>query len=217
VIVPSRPAGIGRHPASGGDYELPHGDLDSILVAALERLALALDLLLRRTAREHDLKPLQVRLLVLLWHDGETRRRLRELARACGAETAAARTALADLESRGLVERPAEERDRRTVRLILTPVGRSLALAMSGWAGPVRGAVARTPAGPKEALVPVLVDWVEALHRARVLTVARVCPTCRFFARDVQGDSRAPHYCRLFEEALASSDLRVDCPEHQRL
>jgi DNA-binding MarR family transcriptional regulator len=191
--------------------------LDSRLVAALERLALALDVLLRRAAREHDLSPLQVRLLVRLRNEGGNRRRLRDLSRSCGVETAAVRNAIVDLEAKGLVESPSGEHDARTVRLILTRAGRSLALAVSDWAGPVTRAVAATPERPKEGLLPVLVDWVEALHRARVLTVARVCPTCRYFAPDIHPDSGAPHHCQLFEKALARYGLRVDCPEHQPL
>jgi DNA-binding MarR family transcriptional regulator len=139
------------------------------------------------------------------------------MARSCGSETARVRSALADLEARGLVERPSSEHDARTVRLILRPPGRSLAASLSAWARPVRRAVARTPVHTKEALLPVLVDWVADLYHARVLTVARVCPSCRFFARDVYPDSASPHCCQLFEAALADSNLRVDCPEHQTL
>jgi DNA-binding MarR family transcriptional regulator len=199
------------------DHGLPDVDLDSQIVEALDRLSLALGALRRRTARDHGLSPLQVRLLVLLQHDGDTRRRLRDMARSCGVETARVRSALADLEMRGLVERPSSERDVRTVRLILLPAGRSLAVALSAWAHPVRKAVGRTPAHTKEALLPVLVDWIADLCHARVLTAARVCPSCRFFARDVHSDSGSPHYCQLFEAALADSTLRVDCPEHQPL
>ena len=211
----SRPARAGRPPTGVVDHELPDVDLDSRVIEALERLSLALDVLRRRTAREHGLSPLQVRLLALLRHDGDTRRRLRDMARSCGVETAKVKSALADLEVKGLVERPSSERDVRTVRLILLPAGRSLAVALSAWDRPVRTAVARTRANTKEALLPVLVDWVAGLYRARVLTVARVCPTCRFFARDVHSDSSSPHHCQLFETALADSTLRVDCPEHQ--
>jgi hypothetical protein len=125
------------------------------------------------------------------------------------------RNAIADLESKGLVDRPQAERDLRTVRLALTPVGRSRALAVSAFADPLRRAIGRTNTHAKEALLPLLVDWVEALHRARILTVARVCPTCRFFARDVHPESDAPHHCQLFETALAASALRIDCPEHR--
>ena len=212
----ARVAGATRWP-TGVALELPEADLDRRVVAALDRLALALDLLLRRAAREHDLSPLQVRLLVRLREEGGSRRRLRDLSRSCGVESAAVRSAIADLEARRLVERPPGERDARTVRLVLTRAGRSLALAVSGWADAVSGAVAGTPVPPKQALMPVLVGWVEALHRARVLTVARVCPTCRYFAPDIHPDGEAPHHCQLFERALAGSALQVDCPQHQPL
>jgi DNA-binding MarR family transcriptional regulator len=215
VTPGSRAARPARRPSGVVDHELPEVDLDSRVVEALERLSLALGVLCRRAAREHGLSPLQVRLLLLLRHDGDTRRRLRDMARSCGAENARVRSALADLEARGLVERPQSERDVRTVRLILPPAGRALAAALSAWARPVRTAVARTRAATKEELLPVLVDWVAWLHRSRVLTVARVCPTCRYFARDVHSDSASPHRCQLFEAALADATLRVDCPEHE--
>jgi len=217
VTVHSRLAGTDRRPTRVVDIEFPDGDVDDRVVEALERFSLALDVLLRRTAREHDLSPLEVRLLVQLRRDGDARRRLRDLARTWGVQTAAVRNAIAGLEFKGLAEHPSDEPVVGTVRLVLTSAGRSLAQAVSAWADPMRKAISRTPASPKEALLPLLVDWVEALHRARILSVARVCLTCRFFAPDIHPDSGAPHHCQLFEKALADSELRVDCPEHQPL
>jgi DNA-binding MarR family transcriptional regulator len=191
--------------------------IEERLVAALERLALAIDLLLRRGAREHDMSPLQVHALVSLHREEGARRRLREMSREWGCSTAAVRQALEALLARGFAERPPGEHDARTIRLLLTPAGRSVGDSLSQWAEPLRRAVARTGPRTAEAVLPALVEWIAALHRAHVLPGARVCPTCRFFAANVHADAGSPHQCELFGVALGDADLRVDCPEHQPL
>lgn len=207
-------AGAGGRPASIEEPPDEAAALDRRLVAALDRLAVALDGLLRRTARDHGLTVLEVRVLSRLWPDGDARLRPRELAREWGVRTAEVRGAIAGLERSGRLERAAGERDGRSLRLLLTPDGRGLAATVSDWSGPLRHAIARRGVGPGEAVLPVLVDWVAALQRAHVLGAARVCPTCRFFAADVRS-GRVPHHCQLLELALADADLRVDCPAHE--
>jgi hypothetical protein len=45
--------------------------------------------------------------------------------------------------------------------------------------------------------------------------VARMCVSCRFFRPEAHPGEESPHHCALLDLALARSDLRVDCPEHE--
>ncbi|HEX2098039.1 MAG TPA: hypothetical protein VHF46_03175 [Rubrobacteraceae bacterium] len=60
-----------------------------------------------------------------------------------------------------------------------------------------------------------LMNFIASLQRAGIITVARICVTCRFFLRDEHLNSDSPHHCTLLAAPLAGSDLRVDCPEHE--
>jgi DNA-binding MarR family transcriptional regulator len=206
-----------REPATPSVFalEFQHGDIDSKLVAALERLGQALDVLARHAATTSGLSPIQLRLLVLLYHDPDPGRRAGALARRFGVTPATLSDALSALEAKSLVIRRPSPDDRRATVVSLTPAGRRLAARLSGWADPAREALPPAPAADRTRLLHFLMAWIEGLQRANIVTVARMCVTCRFFEEDAHPGSRLPHHCRLLDRPLAEADLRVDCAEHE--
>ena len=60
-----------------------------------------------------------------------------------------------------------------------------------------------------------LMRLIGTLQGSGVVTVARMCVTCRFFRRDVHPGSASPHHCGLLDVPLGVGDLRADCPEHE--
>jgi hypothetical protein len=60
-----------------------------------------------------------------------------------------------------------------------------------------------------------LMRLISALQGAGVITVARMCVSCRFFRPDTRPRSVSPHYCALLDLPLSGADLRTDCPEHE--
>jgi hypothetical protein len=60
-----------------------------------------------------------------------------------------------------------------------------------------------------------LMALIRSLQEAGVVTVARMCLTCRHFGRGEGPGADAPHYCHLLEEPLPEAELRLDCPEHE--
>lgn len=205
------------HPATSPVFalEFQHGDVDSKIVAAVERLGQALDVLAQRAATASGLSPIQLRLLVLLFHDPDPKRRAGDLARRFGVTPATLSDALAALEAKALVVRRRAPTDRRATLVSLTPAGRRLAARLSGWADPARDALPPVPAADRTRLLHFLTAWIERLHQADIVTVARMCRTCRFFVEDAHAGARLPHHCRLLDRPLAERDLRVDCADHQ--
>jgi hypothetical protein len=60
-----------------------------------------------------------------------------------------------------------------------------------------------------------LMDLIGSLQKSGLITVARMCVTCRFFRPDAHPGESSPHHCALLNVALSGSDLRADCPEHK--
>lgn len=197
------------------DPSSQHGDVDGKIVAALERISQVFRLLLREKAQEHGLSPIQAQFLIyLLYHDVELRR-VGQLAREFGLTPATVSDAVASLESKGFVEREPWPEDRRVLTLRLTPKGRRVAADLSTWADAVREHLEGFSSLEKEGLMHSLMRLIGSLQRSGVITVARMCVTCRFFRRDAHPGGGAPHHCGLLDVPLAVSDLRVDCPEHE--
>ena len=192
-----------------------HDDADARIVATLERLSQVFRVRLGEEARHRNLSPIQAQFLIhLLNHDVELRR-VSQLAREFDLTQATVSDAVASLETKGFVRREQWPEDRRVVTLRLTPDGEKLAAALSRWADPIKHHLERFPPRERETVMRFLIELTGSLQRSGLITVARMCVTCRFFQRDVHPGNASPHHCGLLNVPLGSSNLRVDCPEHK--
>jgi DNA-binding MarR family transcriptional regulator len=192
-----------------------HGDVDKKVVAALERLSHAFRVLLQEEAQRQDLSPIQARFLVHLLHHGDDLRRVGRLAAEFGLSRATVSDAVGTLEAKGLVRREPWPLDGRVATLRLTAEGKEVAVELSGWANVVEEQLASFSPGEKEAVMRFLMRLISALQGAGVITVARMCVSCRFFRPDANPRSVSPHHCALLDLPLSGVDLRTDCPEHE--
>ncbi|HWP48427.1 MAG TPA: MarR family transcriptional regulator [Candidatus Limnocylindrales bacterium] len=197
-----------------------HRETDSKIVAALERLSQAFRILLWEQAKEHDLSPIQIQFLVyLLYHQQERvfLCRVSQLAREFDLTQATVSDAVKSLEEKNLVYREPYPGDKRIFTLRLTPQGKQLALKLSTWANVIKENVAQFCPKEQEIVLKFLMQLIASLQRAGIITISRMCITCRFFQPDAHPGTDSPHHCRLIDKPLANSELRIDCPEHEPL
>jgi DNA-binding MarR family transcriptional regulator len=184
------------------------GALDARLAAALERVAQAVRVMRWDAAHAHGLSPAQLSVLVILAQAPARRRRVSALAAELDLTAPTVSDAVAALRRKGLVSSaPAGGRGQV---LDLTEDGRRLLGDVARWDGPLLAAVASLPTAVKESALVAMLEVVADLQRSGVITVARMCTTCRFFRRT--GD--VPR-CGLVGAPLPPAALRVDCPEHE--
>jgi DNA-binding MarR family transcriptional regulator len=192
-----------------------HGDVNKKVVAALERLSQAFRVLLQEESQRQSLSPIQARFLVHLLHHGDELGRVGRLAEEFGLSRATVSEAVRTLETKGLVRREPWPRDGRVATLRLTAEGEEVAAGLSGWADVVEEQLESFALGEKEEVMRFLMRLIFALQGAGVITVARMCVSCRFFRPDTRPKSVSPHYCALLDLPLSGADLRTDCPEHE--
>ena len=192
-----------------------HGDVDKKIVAALERPSQAFRVLLQEEAQRQSLSPIQARLLVHLLHHSDELGRVGRLAAEFGLSRATVSDAVGTLEAKGLVYREPWLRDRRVATLRLTAEGKEVAAGLSGWADVVEEQLGSFAPGEKEAVMRFLMRLISELQGAGVITVARMCVSCRYFSPDAHPRSASPHHCALLDLPLSGADLRTDCPEHE--
>jgi DNA-binding MarR family transcriptional regulator len=197
------------------DPSAQHDDVDARIVAALERLSQVFRVQLREEARRRNLSPIQAQFLICLLHHDVELRRVSQLAREFDLTQATVSDAVASLKTKGLLRREQWPDDRRVVTLRLTPDGEELASGLSRWADPIREHVEGFSPGERETVMRFLIELAGSLQRSGLITVARMCVTCRFFRRDVHPGGDSPHHCGLLDVPLGGSNLRVDCPEHE--
>jgi DNA-binding MarR family transcriptional regulator len=190
-------------------------DLDEKLIAALERLAHVLRTLLWEEAVQSRLSPIQIQTLLYLTSHSEELCRVGQLAQEFGLTPATMSDAVASLEAKGLLTRKPSQADRRAQTLRLTVKGERHAEKLSRWSDALQEQLQNFSLEEKEHTLKFLLKLIESLYRAGVITVARICLTCRFFRPYAHPNSQAPHHCALLDKLLAEGDLRVDCPEHE--
>jgi DNA-binding MarR family transcriptional regulator len=197
---------------------LPPGarDLDTKLVAALERVGQALRVELRERAAQQGLTPTQAQIVLRLGSERPGRRRVGALAAALDVRQPTISDAVAALERKRLVERRPDVADARAATLRLTPRGLAVADGLGGWDERARAELRRLPDEARRRSLSLLLDLIAGLQRAGVVGVARTCPTCRFFRFEERPGATKPHRCALLEVALGPGDLRLDCTEHEQ-
>ena len=199
-------------------HGLPPGsrDLDTKLVAALERVGQALRGELRERAMDEGLSPTQAQIVLSLAAERPTRRRVGALAAALDVRQPTISDAVAALERKGLLERRPDAGDARAATLALTAQGRAVSDQLGAWDERARAELGRLPRQARQASLTLLLDLIAALQAAGVVGVARTCPTCRFFRFQARPGAARPHRCALLDMPLGPSDLRLDCPEHEQ-
>ena len=192
-----------------------HQDVDSKITAALERLSQAFKALLWEKNKTNNLSPIQIQLLVhLLFHD-KKQMTIGLLAKEFKLTAATISDAITSMEKKKLVARQKSSKDRRIVSIRLTEEGREGANKLSDWANIIQLNLTEFDPEKKIVVMQFLMELIESLQKAGVISVARMCVTCKNFKAGA--DAQTPHYCNLMDKPLASSELRLDCPDHEIL
>lgn len=183
--------------------------IDHKLLDALERLGEAMRTLKEEAAREYGLTPLQVRVLLHLMERRSEEPSSSELARDFGLTRATTGEVIKTLMEKGLLERDRSTRDRRRYALRLTKQGDKLSQRVSGYTEALEAPLADMEKGEKEALLHSTLSIIHGLIRQGVVSVQRMCYTCRFYRQ-----SKGEGYCELLD--LIMDEPRVDCRTHEK-
>ncbi len=189
-------------------------DLDSKIVVALERLSEAFRVALWQESKGLGLSPIQIQILVFLFFHRDERRKVSYLAREFNLTKPTISDAVKALEQKGFLQKTTESHDTRSYVMHLTEAGKALAERNAEFASPFRTAVAGLKPDAKGPLYENLIALMGQLNQAGLISMQRMCFTCRFYRYD---EGAHEHFCSLLNLQLEGSHLRVDCPEHEAL
>ncbi|HHB89879.1 MAG TPA: MarR family transcriptional regulator [Anaerolineae bacterium] len=199
----------------------PRSQQDSIedkIIASVERLSHVLRHLLHAEMHGRGLSPIQVQFLVYLAFHPPEYCRVTRLAREFQLTQPTVSDAVNALIRKGLVEKETLPQDRRVSVLRLTDAGRIMAEELADWAEGLKPYLLEALSDEeRKGLMWGLMKWIAALERGGVISVARMCFTCRFFEEMRGPDSREPYYCHLLDRPLSLAELRLDCLDHEPL
>ncbi|GAA4438731.1 hypothetical protein GCM10023091_19690 [Ravibacter arvi] len=196
------------------DFDLAHQatSTESKIVASLERIAQAFRVLLWQESKAFALSPIQVQVLIFLLYHSREKRKVSYLAEEFNMTKATISETVKTLEQKKLVAKEQEQPDTRSYTINLTEKGRELADKTSFFTREIRTPIDRLAPDDKENLLLSLLDIIRHLNQSEVITIQRMCTTCAYYQSSGNGQK---HFCRLLNENLHVTALRVDCPEHE--
>lgn len=174
----------------------------------LERLAALLRAETRRLGKPEGLQPVQIDALLYLDHCNRYSNTPQAVAEYLGSTKGTTSQTLKVLESKNLLAKAQDQRDRRVVRLHLTSKGRTLATTLANL--PLLESALSQDSLDAESLGEELGGLLRALQRAGGFRTFGTCRTCRFLTPAEGG-----LLCGLTREALRLEETQQICREHE--
>ncbi len=193
------------------DPHKQHHTIENKIIAALERVSEAFRVLLWQEAKEYSLSPIQLQILIFLYFRESSMRTITYLAKEFNMTKPTISDAVRVLVEKKYLNKIPDPNDSRSSVLTLTAKGIKAAEQISLFANQMRKPLKDLSDRQKKAMLEGLYDLIHKLNKAGIITIQRMCHTCRFYVKKSGG----VHYCNLLKVALETSELRIDCPEHE--
>ena len=196
------------------DFNLDHQNesTESKIVASLERISQAFRVLLWEESKEHGVSPIQIQILTFLRFHSEDKCKVSYLAAEFNMTKATISDAIKSLEQKLLIEKVRDSRDSRSYTIKLTDRGLDVANKTSLFSKEIFKPITKLQPDDKENLLLTLLGIIRHLNQTGVITIQRMCLTCKYYEYSEKNQN---HYCHLLKQKLESTDLRIDCPEHE--
>jgi len=185
-------------------------NIEGKIVVALERISEAFRVLLWQEGKENSLTPIQLQLLLFLKFHATEKCKVNYLAQEFNLTKATISETVRILTKKELIYKETDSSDTRSYSIHLTEKGKRIASKSSSFAGILQKPIHSFSESQKKILFQSLLELIEKLNKADIISVQRMCFSCRFYE-----PGKASDYCKLLKKKLHKADLRVDCPEHE--
>ena len=188
-------------------------NINTKIVASLEKLSGIFWILLQTSAKDHGLSATQLQLLLFIkYHPSPLQRRVAFMAKEFNVTKATISDSVKSLEQKGLIQRVTDPEDSRSAILSLTGKGETLAAATKNFTTPLDNAVDGLSVEQKEYLLYSVFDLIFRLNQTGIISTQRMCYNCQHYS----GNRQEQHYCNLVSQPLKLEDLRLDCGEYAK-
>lgn len=198
------------------DFDLTqqNKNLDSKIVASLERIAQAFRVLLWDESKTLALTPIQVQVLIFLHFHSEDKRKVSFLAKEFNITKATISDTVKILENKKLISKEYLQHDTRSYIINLTQNGIDIAEKTSLFTKEIKAPINKLHNDDKENLLLSLLNIIRHLNQSGIINIQRMCMTCSYYKPAKKGQN---HFCKLLNQELHIQDLRVDCPEYENV
>lgn len=195
---------------SAFDLNRQNKKVENKIVVALQCISEAYRVLLWNESKENALSPIQIQILIFLLFHSEEQCKVSYLAQEFNMSKATISDSVKLLLQKGLIQKFDDTIDTRSYVIGLTDEGKQTAEKSANFAFAIEKPLASLTDEQKETILSGLLKLIYELHKAGIITIQRMCFTCSNY-----NNTKGQHYCKLLQSKLATTELRVDCPEHE--
>ncbi len=187
-----------------------NANLDNKIVSGLERLSHVFRILLWDKAKEHQLSPIQIQLLIFIRHHSADKTTVSYLAQEFNFTKPTISDAIKILEQKKLIQKISDKADNRSYTIKLTGPGKKLVLETEDFTNPVTEIISTANDTDKIVLWETISNLIVKLNKLEVISVQRTCFNCKHYSM-----KNKTHFCNLLDLKLLSQDIRIDCREFE--
>ena len=185
-------------------------NLDNKIVAGLERLSQVFRVLLWEKAKEHNLSPIQIQLLIFIRHHSADKTTVSYLAQEFNFTKPTISDAIKVLEQKKLLQKFTDKTDTRSFAINLTAAGKKIVLETENFVNPLTEIITNSKQNDKLVLWENITNIIEQLNELKIISVQRTCFKCKFYS-----ENNNKSFCNLLNQNLKKEDIRIDCEEFE--
>lgn len=195
------------------DPKKQESNIDSKIVASLERISQAFRVLLWNESKEHSLSPIQIQILIFIHYHSADLCTVSMLAKEFNMTKATISDCIKILLEKKLIKKKNTSEDQRSFQILLSPKGKDLVLKANGFSYEIKKPIEKLSENEKSDLLLQLINIIRHLQSSGIIQVQRMCFTCQHY----QFKKDQIHFCNLLNSRLKKEDIRIDCPEHLQI
>lgn len=194
------------------DLSQQNNSTESKIIISLERISQAFKMLLWEESKKYSLSPIQIQILIFLLYHHPQKRKVSYLAREFNLSKATISSTIKTLDQKQLIQKEFEEFDSRSFVINLTERGKEIAQNTAGFTKKMHAPLHQMDQDKKEDFLLNLYNIIDHLRKSGVISIQRMCSSCLYYKKTDQGNI---HFCKLLNQELKITDLKLDCPEYE--
>jgi DNA-binding MarR family transcriptional regulator len=192
------------------NLEEQNSKLDYKIVAGLERLSQVFRILLWEKAKEHNLSPIQIQLMIFIRHHSQEKSTISYLAQEFNITKPTISDAIKVLEQKQLIRKIIDSHDTRSYTIQLTLKGKKIVSETENFTNPFTDIISKATPADKSVLWDNITNLITQLNKLEVISIQRTCYNCRHYLKKDK-----THFCNLLNQKLMAQDIRIDCEEFE--
>ena len=187
-----------------------NSNLDSKIVAGLDRISQVFKTLLLEKSKTYNLSPIQIQLLIFIAYHSSEKTTVSYLSQEFNLSKPTISDTIKTLEQKQFINKIVDKKDTRSYRITLTETGKNIVLETENFINPLTEIITNSKQNDKLVLWENITTIIQQLNELKIISVQRTCFKCKFYS-----ENNNKSFCNLLNQNLKTEDIRIDCEEFE--